>query len=187
MSTCRGLWGLRGALAGILVTTFVAVPPAAAQPGLAPVDDALTSIMTVPGEQHVRVIVRVRPDRREPVTAVVRKAGHTLHRAHTLVSALTVELPARAVPALSRQPGVESISLDAPVTSQQATGMRSQVGPQTSALQQTLGVTAASRADRRPRGRGRDYRLRDRAVSGFRQPDSRLLRLHAWWRGDGAV
>ena len=54
-----------------------------------------------------------------------------------LMSALAMELPKGAIDAMSRTPGVVSISIDAPIQGQQA------VMPITGTLlQQTLGVTA---------------------------------------------
>ena len=83
---------------------------------------------------RVRVIVRVARANRAAVKRSLTAQGHIIRYEHTLISALTVEVPTAALAGISRMPGVIAISLDAPVspTATPSTG---------SALRQATGFT----------------------------------------------
>lgn len=68
-------------------------------------------------EPRVRVIIQNDRQIRSALKGVFARAGGVVRREHALLSALTVTVPARALPGISRMPGVRSISIDARVSS----------------------------------------------------------------------
>src|SRR4051794_28594577 len=111
-------WWISASLA-----TLVAIAPAAAGPrAKAPVDRSVREAMKH-GNKTVRVIVRVAPSSRLALkTAWSKGAGRTLRREHGLISALTLDIPAKLVDTLAEAPGVLSVSIDAPLQGQQLLG-----------------------------------------------------------------
>ena len=68
------------------------------------------------GAPRVRVIIRVEPAVREKVKSALRqRPAHVLLREHPVISALTMEVPVRALQGILRQAGVVSLSIDGPV------------------------------------------------------------------------
>lgn len=100
----------------------LAAPAAAQQRPGAHVDGQVAAAIKRGGSATVRVIVRVTPERRGALKQTAEKQGHVVKREHALISALTIELPERALKALTREEGVLSISFDARVSTSGAGG-----------------------------------------------------------------
>ncbi|MBI4265294.1 MAG: S8 family serine peptidase [Acidobacteria bacterium] len=117
------------------------VQPTQAQRPRAKMDKKVESISKKGGNARTRVIVRTTASDRPTLKNAWSRQGHKIRREHRVLSALTMEIPARSIDALSRAPGVLSISIDAPVRPKQTTELTWTSG---TLLQQTLGVDPAS-------------------------------------------
>jgi len=122
----------------LLVSAPASAGAASPQGPTAPskLDRALRDVSDGKGRapSRLRVIVRVAPANRQAVKRSLAAQGNTIRYEHTLISALTVEVPSSALAAIARMSGVTSVSLDATVTgtATPSTG---------SALRQAAGVT----------------------------------------------
>src|SRR6185503_12080626 len=72
---------------------------------------------------RVQVIIRVVPGWRAALRDYLKSQGaHKIQKEHSLIDAITAELPADAIAALELQPFVQSVSIDAPLKAHQVTG-----------------------------------------------------------------
>jgi serine protease AprX len=175
-------WWVSAGLASLL-----AVAPASAKPrAKAPVDRSVREA-TKHGSKTVRVIVRVAPDSRLALKRAWSKGtGRTLRREHGLISALTLDIPANAVDALSEAPGVLSVSIDAPIAGEQLSGVLDGVTqtagalftPQTISLAKTLGLTWAD-----PRGQGVTIGIVDSGIAPSAEFGDRIKAFYDFTSG----
>ncbi|MBI4486820.1 MAG: hypothetical protein HY655_12485, partial [Acidobacteria bacterium] len=123
MRTTSPLRSLGWWAAAIGLVLLAAPEPMAAQSGRAHVDTGVAAAIARGGDAPTRVVARVAPGARAALTAKWRGQGHRVVREHPGISAVTLELPAKALDALAREDGVLGVSLDAPVKSHSDSGV----------------------------------------------------------------
>src|SRR5687768_9854561 len=84
-------------------------------PPSAPIDSVLQEAIDS-GVKHARVIIRVDPRWRRSLKETVARRRWKMKSEHSIISALTVDVPVRALDGIARMPGVRSISSDAEVS-----------------------------------------------------------------------
>ena len=143
----------------VAATAFVllAAGPASASPA-AKLDEALRH---APSGARQRVIVRVQAGRRAQVRQAARSLGLVVAE-HPSIEALTVETTPQGWAKLAARADVESVGLDADVTSAATPGRvkKGSALQHTSVLRETLGLTALS-----PRGDGVGVALIDSGIA----------------------
>ena len=90
------------------------------------------------GKDRQRVIIRVKRGQRSAVDRALKAGGLDVKAHHSLIDAITVEIPRSALRGLRHNPNVETISLDAQTTSFQT------VAPTGQTVRSTLGVPSRS-------------------------------------------
>jgi VCBS repeat-containing protein len=100
--------GLRSRVVAVLAGGALAAA-LVGPPGVAAVDPAA-------GGPLARAIVLLDRQPNAADRQAVRTAGGTVRHAYTLIDAMAVEIPANAIPGLSRNPHVTSVELDATIT-----------------------------------------------------------------------
>src|SRR5687768_9512921 len=119
MSKSLHRFSLKWCLA-VVAAVIAMIQPTEAQRRAAPVDREVRAAMSR-GTTLTRVIVRVRNSDRAAVrSALSKKQRHKVRRELRAISAMSLELPANAIDALTRQHGVEAVSIDAKLTAHQA-------------------------------------------------------------------
>ena len=118
-------------------------PSAAPRRPRARVDKAVEAAITRGGQEKVRLIVRTDPSQRKILKELLgKRSGHRVRHESARMSMLAMEVPADQVDDITRLPGMESASIDAPLTATAVAATPAQ--PVTSALlKATLGVHAA--------------------------------------------
>src|SRR5262245_50515299 len=73
-------------------------------------------------KNRVRVIIRAVPGWRDALREYLKSQGtHRIQKEHSIIDAITADIPAGALAALENQPFVESVSIDATLKSHQLT------------------------------------------------------------------
>ena len=113
------------------------IQPAAADSHKDKLDRALTEAADRDG--RVRVIVQVDPGSRGAVKRALTAQGYVVANEHAVISALSLEVPTKALDGIAHMPGVPSISFDAPMQPTQV------VVPTTNGdmLRQDLGIASS--------------------------------------------
>ena len=120
----------------IALAVFVAmatIQPASAQTRNRKLDRILQEEAARGRGTRVRVIVRMDPSRRADVARALDAIGRG-RREHRLISGFSLEVPADALNGLANVPGVESISIDAPLSASAVPATNGEL------LRQELGV-----------------------------------------------
>jgi hypothetical protein len=123
-------------IAAFALVALATIQPAGAQTNNRKLDRVLQEEATRGRGKRVRVIVQMDPTRRADVTRAFDAQGRG-RREHRLISGLSIEVPASALNGLANLRGVESISIDAPLTASQTAVIPVTNG---SALRQELAV-----------------------------------------------
>src|SRR5436190_13517036 len=127
-------------LALCCVLTGLTAAPRAKAPDNGKHDAALDRLIRSGNGSRVRVIVRASAGQRDALGSHLREqSGHDIQREHQVIDAFTVDMPLAAVNALENHPFVASVSIDAPVASNQSGGGTTGVSY---LLRPTLGLTA---------------------------------------------
>src|SRR6185503_464833 len=90
---------LRWLVAACAVAMFTIVEPSAATAPRAHLDQRLEqAVKKFKGTDRTRVIVRVKPSYRQAFSLLLQgRSGHKVKRNHSLISAITLELPTSAI------------------------------------------------------------------------------------------
>ena len=123
----------------MLSAVLTAVLPMQAQAGQllgGLLDKPLSNLLGALPLGTTRVIIRTERGALSPVLRLVTALGGRVLAQHTLIDALTVELPVVQLALVVRLPGVLSVSLDSPVASEPIVD----IGPAESHLAETLGL-----------------------------------------------
>ena len=157
-----------------LLLTALAAATAYAQDQPSKLDSALRASLQRGGSARLGVILRIQSGRRVGIRQQLEANGFAIRAEHSLINAISVEVPINALFGLAHRPDVLSISMDAPLHASGAANIASN----SSVLRATLGLTPTS-----PRGVGAGVAVFDSGI--YPSPDfgNRITAFYDFTRG----